>query len=116
MEDHLVAQAYTYVKSDVRPRESYIMVLAGEAALTPEFLDTVEGAVARIQSDDAHKSERTGLGPKFEILLSDEPEFAAAIGAAFSRRIELDGSYCAEYYKSGKRVLDDFDDDPKDEL
>jgi hypothetical protein len=116
MEDYLVAQAERYVKSDVRPRKGYLMVLAGEAAENKEFRDTVGRVAARIQGDGAHKSERTGSAPKIHLFVSQEPVFAAAIGAAFSKRIELDSSYCAEYYASGRKVTEDSEHHHIDEL
>ncbi|OAA33877.1 hypothetical protein NOR_08756 [Metarhizium rileyi] len=115
MEEYLVSQAEKYVKSDVRPTESYIIAMAGEAAENKEFRDTVARVAARIQGDEAHRSERTGAGPKIELLASKEPVYAAAIGAALSKRHELDHSYCDEYFKSGIKVTD-LHDDSRDEL
>lgn len=116
IEDYLATQAERHAKSDVRPPESYIIVLAGEAAENREFMDTVRKVVARIQGDEAHKSERTGSGPNIELFVSQEPIFAAAIGAAFSKRRELDSSYCDEYHESGRKVVEDLEDNHRDEL
>ncbi|KAL7940717.1 hypothetical protein V8C42DRAFT_336777 [Trichoderma barbatum] len=105
LQDYLVSQAREYVISgDYSLRQHCIVLIAGEAADNPKFLDTVRQAITRIQNDPIHRSQEAGTGPKIELLVSQELTFAAATGAALWRRTMIDSSYCEDKEaNNGKR-------------
>ncbi len=75
------------------------MLIAGEAAKHPDFLDVVRDVAYEIsQGRGKTRKHRT------EVVVSDDPTYAAARGSAFWLRTRIDWSYC-------KGVGDNDDDD-----
>ncbi|CAK7205450.1 hypothetical protein SEUCBS139899_008222, partial [Sporothrix eucalyptigena] len=67
------------------------MVATGEAAGTPEFFQVVRDVADHIPTNDR----------KVDVLIPDNPTYAAAGGAAFWTQVEMDEeSYCQEFYEN----------------
>lgn len=79
----------------------FLILVAGEAADTPEFLAVVQNVVKGIPDACAVKPSQGTSKKDVELAVSDDPTFSAARGAAFWLRMRMDWSYCAE--------SDDFD-------
>lgn len=91
LEDYLVFQAAEYVIGDFSLRKDCIVLIAGEAADNPRFIDAVRQAITRIQNDPIHKSKGANA---LKLLVSQDLTYAAATGAALWRRTMIDSSYC----------------------
>jgi hypothetical protein len=70
----------------------FIVIIAGDAAHRPEFLDTLRSVAKSIPQ--LRVDHGVGRLPKVELVISDDPTFAAARGAAFWFRMLVDWSYC----------------------
>lgn len=100
-----------YLKSRVREhakipdiyRQSFLVVISGEVADNPEFLDTIRRTIADIQKDPIHRTMETGTVPKIELLISEDPTYAAAKGVAFGQRMMMDSSYCDDWFQREER-------------
>lgn len=68
----------------------FTVLVAGEAADTPEFLDAVYDVVEAIPELCSSK-----VGP-VELVIPADRTYGAAKGAAFWRRTKLDKKYCAD--------------------
>lgn len=88
---HIVERFQQVTASEGDSPKSYGVVLAGEAALQADFAKTVKAAIKEIAS--AKKAER-----KIELLVSEDPVYAAARGAAFWVRRALDRQYCFDLW------------------
>ncbi|KAG9258054.1 uncharacterized protein F5Z01DRAFT_644985 [Emericellopsis atlantica] len=104
--DHLVERVTKYLgRHSPHPRVPFLALVAGEASDTPEFrtvLQEVTESVARLRVADARSQgepEGTDIRP-MELLIADDPTFAAARGAAFWMRMQLDWSYCEDCFAS----------------
>lgn len=91
------------------------MLLAGEDAKHPDFLDTVSKVATRMHKligGEIGGSSGRGdgcAGPKVELVASKDPTYAAATGAAFWVRTMIDASYCEGFEPEEHH-------DPHDEL
>lgn len=109
--EYLLVQVADHTRS--HPEHSdlpFLVLVAGEAATEPGFADVLQDVVKRIpevwvfsggeQADSSRRQEGTGSErrPKVELVVPDDPTFAAARGAAFWMSMRLDGSYCDEWY------------------
>jgi len=77
------------------------VLVAGEAADTPEFLDVVHDVVRAIPGLCASESRTTewkenGKAGHVELVIPDERTYGAAKGAAIWLRTRMDRTYCAE--------------------
>lgn len=84
---HLVERFQQATAAEGDSPKSYGVVLAGEAALEDDFAKAAKAAIKEIAS--AKKAER-----QIELLVSEDPVYAAARGAAFWVRRALDRQYC----------------------
>lgn len=105
-EDYLVARWVDYARNGDDYDASYTLVLAGEGAPNPDLQRAVGNAIDRL------KPGLPGTGPpaNFTFLISEEPTFAAARGAAFWRRSMMDRKYCVDYKEPPERDPDDYVD------
>ncbi|KYK60604.1 hypothetical protein DCS_01741 [Drechmeria coniospora] len=118
LQKHLISRVGEHAKIRDIYQQSYLVVVAGEAANTPEFLDAVRQTVTHIQNDPVHRVKETGTGPKVELLVSDDPTYAAAKGVAFWRRTMIDSSYCDDWFEAEEKYKSrqSFDREDRDEL
>ncbi|POR36283.1 Uncharacterized protein TPAR_03533 [Tolypocladium paradoxum] len=73
----------------------FLVLVAGEAAETPEFLAVVQSVIKAIPGARATKpAPGSGKEVDAELVVSDDPTFSAAKGAAFWLRMRMDWSYC----------------------
>lgn len=102
----------------------FLLLVAGEGAENVSLIDTIRRAMVRIEDDPVHHKRPRGSRPSLELLVSREPTYAAAMGAAYRRRT-MDRSYCRDYCKRTNhtpmedQTEDDWipdDDDEHDEL
>lgn len=100
LKQYLVKRVIEYIKHNNNvPPASYIVILAGEAAESMEFLNVVREAIEDIKML-ADKSKPT---PKVDLVASNDPVYAAARGAAFWMRTSLDPEYCDDYIEEAER-------------
>lgn len=100
----LVKRVIEYIKhGNGIPRASYIVVLAGEAAESAEFLN----AVREVVEDIKQLVDKNKVAPKVEMVASNDPVYAAARGAAFWMRTSLDAAYCDDYIEEAEREGND---------
>jgi hypothetical protein len=96
LRDRLLSSVVEFTKRNPGYKYSNFMVLtAGEAAHRPEFLDVVRivaKSIPKLRTD--HGAARP---PMVELVISDDPTFSAARGAAFWLRTRMDWSYCDEF-------------------
>lgn len=120
-QEHLVSQHTKFIgRHDVAPWTALVLV-AGEAANTPEFIAVINQTIAQIHADPAHWDKKTNKPTEFEVLVADDPVFAAAKGAALHQRLTMDSSYCEDFFKIQKEYrapyLEEYDYDYlRDEL
>ncbi|KAK4060358.1 hypothetical protein Trihar35433_10222 [Trichoderma harzianum] len=112
LEDYLVSQAEEYVTSgdfsgDFSLGKHSIVLVAGEAADNPKFMDAVRQAITRIQNDPIHRYKEAMTGPKVELLVSQDLTYAAAAGVALWRRSMIDSSYCENVASMDKKDRDE---------
>ncbi|QYT04036.1 hypothetical protein H0G86_010971 [Trichoderma simmonsii] len=112
LEDYLVSQAEEYVTSgdfsgDFSLGKHSIVLVAGEAADNPKFMDAVRQAITRIQNDPIHRYKEAMAGPKVELLVSQDLTYAAAAGVALWRRSMIDSSYCENVARMNKKDHDE---------
>ncbi|KAL6691071.1 hypothetical protein J3F84DRAFT_403834 [Trichoderma pleuroticola] len=99
LEDYLVSQTEEYVtRGDFYLRDCIVLV-AGEAADNPKFMDAVRQAITRIQNHPVHRYKGAMTGPKVELLVSQDLTYAAAAGVALWRRSMIDSSYCEKTWE-----------------
>lgn len=100
LEDHLVLrmQRLASLNNDIYARK-YLVLVAGEGAENHDLLDATRRAMTRIAEDPVHHKKPVRFRPSLELLVSKEPTYAAAMGAAFWRRTAMDASYCRDYYE-----------------
>jgi hypothetical protein len=109
--DHLVAQATRYLER--HPPDShrlFLALVAGEASDTPEFMTTLQEvieSILRLPVVGAQSQDEGVDIPRMELLVADDPTFAAARGAAFWMRMQVDQSYCEDFFAAhlGEYVL-----------
>ncbi|KAG6360416.1 hypothetical protein INS49_011476 [Diaporthe citri] len=85
----------------------FLVLVAGEAATEPDFTDVLQEVVKSIpdvrvtsggeQTGDIRRQQGTERQPEVELIIPDDPTFAAARGAAFWMWVRLEGSYCDEW-------------------
>lgn len=96
----------------------YMVMLTGEAAAYTEYFDAVAGLVQHLQNDlHSNLGHVAFKSNDVELLLSDEPIYAAAMGAAFWMRSEMDNSFCGE--SSSREPISLYSDeetDPRERL
>lgn len=112
LEDYLVSKAEEYVTSGDFPGDfslgkHSIVLVAGEAADNPKFMDAVRQAITRIQNDPIHRYKEAMTGPKVELLVSQDLTYAAAAGVALWRRSMIDSSYCENVARMNKKDHDE---------
>ncbi|KKP00854.1 hypothetical protein THAR02_07032 [Trichoderma harzianum] len=112
LEDYLVSQAEEYVTSgdfngDFPLGKHCIVLVAGEAADNPKFMDAISQAVTRIQNDPVHRYKDAMTGPKVKLLVSQDLTYAAAAGVALWRRSMIDSSYCENVARMDKKDRDE---------
>lgn len=112
LEDYLVSKAEEYVTSgdfpgDFSLRKHCILLVAGEAADSPKFMDAVRQAITRIQNDPIHRYKEAMTGPKMELLVSQDLTYAAAAGVALWRRNMIGSSYCENVARMDKKDHDE---------
>ncbi|KAK0756823.1 hypothetical protein N5P37_010341 [Trichoderma harzianum] len=112
LEDYLVSQAEEYVTSgdfsgDFSLGKHCIVLVVGEAADNPKFMDAVRQAITRIQNHPVHRYKDAMTGPKVELLISQDLTYAAAAGVALWRRSLIDSSYCETVASMGKKDRDE---------
>ena len=104
---HLLERVAEYLKR--HPTNShlpFLVLVAGEAANVPEFtiiLQEVVKSIPNLRATAAKtdvQQEGTAKRPEMELVVSDDPRFAAARGAVFWMRMRLDWSYCDGFYAS----------------
>ncbi|PNY28366.1 Uncharacterized protein TCAP_01711 [Tolypocladium capitatum] len=86
----------------------FLVLVAGEAGETPEFLAVVQSVIKGIPGARATKpAPGAGKEGDAELVVSDDPTFSAAKGAAFWLRMRMDRSYCegAEGFDSVQSVM-----------
>ncbi|ELR07048.1 hypothetical protein GMDG_08226 [Pseudogymnoascus destructans 20631-21] len=79
----------------------FTVLVAGEAADTPEFLDVVHDVVRAIPALCASESrtaewKENGKADHVELVIPDDRTYGASKGAAFWLRTRMDRTYCAE--------------------
>lgn len=127
LEDHVVLQMQKLASfNHDNYARKYLVLVAGEGAKNHDLLDSIRRAMTRIAEDPVHHRIPVRFRPSWELLVSKEPTYAAAMGAAFWRRTSMDASYCRDYYeRTGHKpmssddmgeVLDFVDYDYHDEL
>lgn len=87
---------------------------AGEAADPPDFLDVIRDVanqIPRVRGDNGAIRKH-----EVEAIVSDDPVYAAARGAAFWLRMRMDWSYCAGYADDKIMSQDDRDHGGRTEL
>ncbi|KAK4232739.1 hypothetical protein C8A03DRAFT_20030, partial [Achaetomium macrosporum] len=94
LRDQLLASVVEFTK---RPPgffsySDFIVLTAGEAAHRPEFLDSLRSVAKSIPQ--LRVDHGVARPPEVELVISDDPTFAAAHGAAFWFRMMTDRSYC----------------------
>jgi len=107
--ERLVSRVAEYTK---RAQEHYyrpfLDLVAGEAADTPAFLEMVRQVAKEIPRVRVARADRDRGGndkrSEVELLVSEDPAFAAARGAAFGLEMRTNGTYCDEFYDSGELV------------
>ncbi|KAL2126164.1 hypothetical protein VTI74DRAFT_1576 [Chaetomium olivicolor] len=89
---HLLARVAEFTKTRSYTYAALTVLTAGEAADHPDFLDVVRDVakeIPRVRSD--HGATRKH---EAEVVVSDDPTYAAAHGSAFWLRTRMDWSYC----------------------
>lgn len=76
-----------------------MIVLAGEASRHPDFLSIVRDVAKAIPGIGVGaaggKEQHATNKPSVELIVSEDPAFAAALGAALWQRLRIEGSsYC----------------------
>ncbi|CAK7216447.1 hypothetical protein SBRCBS47491_002827 [Sporothrix bragantina] len=97
---HLLRQievyaSYTAARGPFQPMN---ILVAGEAAEAADFRDVVQAVAGQIPGL-LHRQDRFW---HLQVVFSGDPAFAAARGAAVWRGMELDETYCDEFYESGE--------------
>lgn len=106
--ERLLEQVAEHARShSVHSDLPFLVLVAGEAAAEPGFTDVLREVVERIpkaritsggsETDDSRRQEGTGQRPEVELIVPDDPTFAASRGAAFWMSMRLDWSYCDEW-------------------
>jgi hypothetical protein len=81
------------------------VLVAGEAANTPEFLDVVHDVVQAILRESwTAEREENGKTDHVELIIPDDLTYGAARGAAFWLRTRMNRTYCAV-----EGILDQYD-------
>ena len=97
LENHLVKKLHDHAAGSSGAETSdYIILLGGEAAENTELQDAIRRAMERIRDDPAQHKKPKGSRPKVELLVSKEPDYGPAMGAAAWRAME-EHEYCQEY-------------------
>ncbi|KAL2138357.1 hypothetical protein VTI28DRAFT_6955 [Corynascus sepedonium] len=96
LRDYLLSSVVEFTKRKPGFKHSnFIVLTAGETADRPEFLDVVRSVaktIPKLRTD--HGAPRP---PKVELVISDDPTFSAARGAALWLHTRINWSYCNEF-------------------
>ncbi|KAK4034757.1 hypothetical protein C8A01DRAFT_48905 [Parachaetomium inaequale] len=102
LRDHLLSAVAEFTKRQPHySRSDFIVLTAGEAADRPEFLGVVRSVAEGIPG--IRTQHGAAKVPEVELVVSDDPAFSAARGAAFWLRMRMGWSYCDGF---------EFEDDP----
>ncbi|KAK4235264.1 hypothetical protein C8A03DRAFT_17965 [Achaetomium macrosporum] len=93
LRDHLLSSVVEFTKRhrDDYSHSDFIILTAGEAAHLPELLDTIRRVAKSIPQ--LRVDQGAARLPKVELVISDDPTFSAARGAALWLRMMMDWSY-----------------------
>ncbi|KAK9434602.1 LysM domain protein [Metarhizium brunneum] len=116
LQDHLKSRVREYVKQPDNYRESFLVVVSGEAADNPKVVEAIRGIITDMEKDPAFRVVETGRAPRIELLISEDPTYAAAKGVAFGQRINMDSRYCNDWFEREKAMGGGRDEDSRDEL
>ncbi|KJK87925.1 hypothetical protein H633G_08210 [Metarhizium anisopliae BRIP 53284] len=116
LQDHLKSRVREYVKQPDNYRESFLVVVSGEAADNPKVVEAIRGMITDMQKDPAFRVVESGRAPRIELLISEDPTYAAAKGVAFGQRINMDSRYCDDWFEREKAMGGGRDEDSRDEL
>jgi hypothetical protein len=118
LQEYLESRVREYIKLGDVYYKSFLIAVSGEAADNLKYLEAVRQTITHLQNNPAYRIMETGRAPRIKLLISKDPTYAAAIGVAFGQRINMDSSYCEDWFEKEEtiKMVPGRDKESRDEL